>query len=584
MTVETPKYLAEPGGNGGLQYGRLTFEPGDPLDGFVIEAEPMVLEMAKRLFPGCRTGNTGAVEFKATRRAVGDLNWLMLRFPLEIAEPERFERHRQGAIEHALRREANQRTTPIEQPAGFVGTLLPFQQEGVAFLAANERCLLADDMGLGKTVMGLAALAHVEGWPAVVVTPTSVQRQWMRMIETFLAIEEPGRLFTAAPTVYQLKGLTASHLPAASIYLIHYGLLRAWGEALREVKPKAVVFDEAQELRRTVSLKYSEASLISGEARHVWGLSGTPIYNYGDEIWAVLNALDFHCLSDRESFTREWCDGYGGRVVRKPAVLGDYLRREGLVLRRRKVEVQAQLPPKRRVVIEIDHDRSEYLRMAEEAIALARGYGSITSWHEKGLTKRRIDEAARQATGVAKAPWAAEFIFTLLEAGERPLVFSYHHAVHDEIARILQRECWSVARITGVETAAQKDKAVAAFASGEVKAVLLSLRTAAGLDGLQEAGTCVVFAELDWSPAIHAQCEDRLARMGANEGLDSILCYYLVASTGSDEVMQDALGIKVGQFTGLMGDEGESEADRDLARRAAEAKLGALVERMAGEE
>lgn len=134
--------------------------------------------------------------------------------------------------------------------------------------------------------------------------------------------------------------------------------------------------------------------------------------------------------------------------------------------------------------------------------------------------------------------------------------------------------------ITGRQTSAEKDLAVARFAGGETNLALISLRTAAGLDGLQGRGSVIVFAELDWSPAVHAQCEDRLQRMGVDEGLDSILCYYLVSATGSDEVMQEALGLKVGQFVGLMGDEAESEADTAAAEAAAQRHLDRMVERL----
>ena len=58
----------------------------------------------------------------------------------------------------------------------------------------------------------------------------------------------------------------------------------------------------------------------------VAGLSGTLIYNYGGEIWNVVNIIDYHFLGDWESFSREWCAGYGNRIVLKPQLLGDHLR------------------------------------------------------------------------------------------------------------------------------------------------------------------------------------------------------------------------------------------------------------------
>ena len=90
--------------------------------------------------------------------------------------------------------------------------------------------------------------------------------------------------------------------------------------------------------------------------------------------------------------------------------------------------------------------------------------------------------------------------------------------------------------ITGRETDRQKDEAARAFMAGETDLLCLSLRSASGLN-LQRA-SCVVFGELDWSPAVHSQAEDRAHRIGQQ---DSLLCYYLVSPRGSDRDMQDAL-------------------------------------------
>ena len=118
--------------------------------------------------------------------------------------------------------------------------------------------------------------------------------------------------------------------------------------------------------------------------------------------------------------------------------------------------------------------------------------------------------------------------------------------------------------ITGRETPAQKAQAVDRFTQGQTNLCCISLRAASGLN-LQRA-TCVVFGELDWSPAVHSQAEDRAHRMGQ---ADSLLCYYLVSPQGSDADMQEALGLKVSQFVGLMGDAPlPPEQQQDLAAQA----------------
>ncbi len=591
LTNDLPRYLEEPDVSG-RTHGTVSYD--EKRDSWVVKAEPMVIELAKRVFPGSTGMGRGAVRFPATRRHVAELNWLMLRYPLRIKDAERWAADHTKAVEHALRREENINIPALtDPPPTFTGKLYPFQEKDVPYLVKNERALLANEMGLGKTIVALAGLAVTGVQPVLVVLQANLQIQWERMCGMFLALPPPdfipekeqarldaGPAGGKAPMVHRIKGLKPYPLPPASIYLIHYGLLAKWKDALFSLAPQVVIFDEIQELRHPTTHKYSAASAIAVRARWVWGLSGTPIYNYGVEIWSVLNIIDFNCLGDSESFTREWCDGYRQQRVEKPEVLGDYLRREGLMLRRRKddPEVRISLPPKRRVVHAIDSDKNEYARLVAQAVSLAYGYDSIKDWQEKGRTMREIEGGVRMASGVAKAPYVAGFVRGLIDAGERPLVCAHHHAVHDILIEHLKDR--RAVRISGRETAEEKDAAVRKFAKGYANVVILALRSGAGLDGLQGRGTCVVFAELDWSPAIHSQLESRLHRIGMNAELESLLSYYMVSETGIDEEMQRALGLKVGQFVGIMGDKKPKEDDELAGVRAAEKHMVGVVQKL----
>ena len=121
-----------------------------------------------------------------------------------------------------------------------------------------------------------------------------------------------------------------------------------------------------------------------------------------------------------------------------------------------------------------------------------------------------------------------------------------------------------------------KDRAVERFMTGKTDVLCISLRAASGLN-LQRA-TCVVFGELDWSPAVHSQAEDRAHRIGQE---DSLLCYYLVAPQGSDAAMQEALGLKVSQFVGLMGDKPVSADEAEASAAEARRHVEKLVRQMA---
>ncbi|MEG0513847.1 MAG: DEAD/DEAH box helicase, partial [Clostridia bacterium] len=321
--------------------------------------------------------------------------------------------------------------------------------------------------------------------------------------------------------------------------------------------------------------KYSAASLLAESAKRVVGLSGTPIYNRGAEIWNVINILDFHFLGDYESFTREWCYGYGNQIVAKPELLGERLRQEGIMLRRTKQDVLKDLPPKRRLVMAIDSDDAVYRRMMQpiaQKLHLLKSEPEASA-SQRALWEMEVERGERQATGIAKAPYVAQFVRALLEAEEKVLLFAHHHEVMD----IYQRElhAFSPAFVTGRETPAMKERAVERFMAGRTNLCCISLRAASGLN-LQRA-SCVVFGELDWSPAVHSQAEDRAHRMGQT---DSILCYYLVSAGGSDQDMQDALGLKVSQFVSLMGDTPQSQAEALEGMQVAHQYVERLVNRL----
>lgn len=560
-----PGYLQDAPQTGHL-YGTLSYNRRSKC--WTVKGEPCVTEMAARLFPGSER-RRGEARFTANRRIIGDVNWLMMRYPLEIAPRDRelWKNALAQAREHVLLRmnaeKLPRRSTPPE--GTFEGELREFQKEGLSFLLANPRTLLADEMGLGKTVQALACLAAAKEFPALIVVPPHLLRNWQTEITRFLRLEgKPAR-------VCVLTGLKPYQPPEADVYIIHYLLLRGWKQALPQMGFKAVVFDEIQELRHGGTEKYSAASLLAEECERVIGLSGTPIYNKGSEIWNVVNILDYHCLGDWESFTRAWCDGYGNHLVRNPALLGEHLRREGLILRRTKEEVLAELPPKRRLVQEIDSDDKVYRELMRPVMDQL---GSLLALHpdakERALLEEQVGRGERQATGVAKAPFVAAFVRALEDSGEKVLLFAHHHAVMDIYRKELA--AYRPVFITGRESTTQKEEAAARFMEGKTNLCVISLRAASGLN-LQRA-SCVVFGELDWSPAVHSQAEDRAHRMGQK---DSILCYYLVAPQGSDRDMQDALGLKVSQFVALMGDQTPELSSVQDAQKAAKAHIEAML-------
>jgi len=136
----------------------------------------------------------------------------------------------------------------------------------------------------------------------------------------------------------------------------------------------------------------------------------------------------------------------------------------------------------------------------------------------------------------------------LLENGEPVVLYGWHRSTY----RIWMEKLadFAPALYSGSESPGQKEQAVRRFVTGETPLLIVSLRSGAGLDGLQYRCRTVVFGELDWSPAVHAQCAGRPHRDGQK---DPVMAYYLLSEDGVDPIMAEVLGLKRDQLDGLIG-------------------------------
>lgn len=538
-----------------------------------ISGSAEAVMLAERLFSGFVSRRADVISFPATRASFNDLRMIVDRFQLKIEcdaiwsdfESERLNSERWKAAPDSA----------VDCGPLFKGTLLPFQRSGVRFMLAARKGLLADDMGLGKTVQALAFAAALNEWPLVIVCQAHMISHWEEKSEQFLQICDGSLslLSRHSLTFQTLRGSVA--LSQSSVYLVHYLNLHRWINELTGMSPAVAIFDECQELRHPGTRKHEASKKLALASSHVFGLSGTPIYNRGGEIFEVLSTLDKGCLGSRNSFRQQWCEWPD--IVKEPELLGQYLRDRGVMLRRRKDEVLTDLPAKRRVIEHVSADNKLFAEFLKEAIELAKKAEAIANPFDRARMENEALAHTRRATGMAKAESAAAFLAALLEAGETVLCFSHHHAVHDTLCDALADH--NPARITGRESMAEKDASKAAFQRGDTNIIMISLRAATGIDGLQHRARCVVFVELDWSPAVHRQAEDRAHRMGVK---DSILVYYLVTDLGTDPDMISALGLKESQFLGLMHEKNETTETRTESNDAAKSHMANVLARLRG--
>ncbi len=102
---------------------------------------------------------------------------------------------------------------------------------------------------------------------------------------------------------------TALRPAAADLYIFRYSNIAGWVDIAEKGPFRSVVFDEVQELRTGTRTQKGQAASVFARAaaRLRMGLSATPIYNHGDEIFPIVDLIEPGALGDVYEFRREWC-------------------------------------------------------------------------------------------------------------------------------------------------------------------------------------------------------------------------------------------------------------------------------------
>ena len=516
---------------------------GQTVEEWQLDVQPHLRMKLKRLFPRVSQGRRGTLTITDTPEVARDLEWVLQRWPLELDDPAR-ERLTNRAQEHrdheqgmaAILRGQQGRLHLLREPAR---PARDYQRVAGDAILHGRRLLLADEVGLGKTQSAILPMLDPDLLPAVVVTLTHLPEQWCEEIAA------------VAPWLStHVAKRTTPYGVDCDVLVMGYSKLDGWADVLAG-QVRYVVFDEVQELRRPNTKKYVAAGLLADRASHVVGLSATPVYNYGDEAHTILDVLSPGSLGSRTEFTTEWGAHQrtnGQVVIADPNALGTYLREQGLLLRRTRTDVGRELPDIVRVTQHVDVDMRALDDVAVEVADLARSFLDGDA-RDRWQTAGEMDWKLRQATGLAKAAHVAAFVRLLLESEQAVVLFGWHRAVYERWQQLLDE--FNPLLYTGSESPQQKMEHARRFRAGESRVLIVSLRSGAGLNGLQDRARVCVFGELDWSPAMHEQCEGRLRRDGASL-TEPVVSYFLVADEGSDPAVAEVLGVKRGQAEPIM--------------------------------
>jgi SWI/SNF-related matrix-associated actin-dependent regulator of chromatin subfamily A-like protein 1 len=436
-----------------------------------------------------------------------------------------------AAAAEAIRRSRATSGEPIPEVAAKLGgTLQPFQWAGVRYALDARRTFVADEQGLGKTVEALATLEADDAFPAVVICPASLKLNWER--ET--------RRWVPHRTVAIVEGKQA--VPeTAEITILNYEIVAAHREHLARMHPRALVVDESHyaknpQAKRTQAVRRLAAAIDDGALR--LALTGTPVLNHADELISQLRVIGrLEDFGSGARFSRQ----FQGPLTEER--LHWHLRRRCFV-RRLKSEVLPQLPAKRRVVVPVALDNRREYRLAEEdVIAWLREQPLDLSELDARIAATLRAERLAQLTTLqrlaarGKLNAALQWIEDFLASGEPLVVF----ARHVDVQRAVLERFPSAAHILGADALAERDQAVRDFQQPDgPQLIVCATRVAAQGITLTRASN-VVFLELEWTPAMHDQAEDRTHRIGQR---DAVTAWYLLAADSIDETMAQLVEAK----------------------------------------
>jgi superfamily II DNA or RNA helicase len=480
-------------------------------------------------------------------------------------DPARTAWHGRDRIDAAIRM-PRERPEVDAAPVGLRAELRPYQQVGVEFLqwirATGMGGVLADDMGLGKTLQTIAHLVIEKEsgrmrQPALVVTPTSLIGNWRRELAKFA----PGL------KVLELRGAERHRrridIPEHDVVLTSYPLIVRDRAHFVGIEFHAVIADEAQTMKNVRSQAHQAVKSL--DAKHRISLTGTPIENNLEELWAQFDLLVPGLLGDMARFRT----AFRHPIERE----GNQRRLDSLreriapfVLRRMKDAVATELPPKTEILHTVElaggqRDLYEGIRIAGHAAVRSavrtRGMAAATIDILGALMKLRqvcCDprlvrvEAARRVEESAKLQALVDMVEQQLGQGRRILVFSQFTTMLGLISQRLDQLGVRYALLTGATV--DRDAAVDVFQSGRADVFLISLKAGGTGLNLTRADT-VIHYDPWWNPAAQSQATDRAYRIGQTQ---PVFVYRLIVAGSVEERMMRLQQRKQSLADALLGD------------------------------
>ena len=450
-----------------------------------------------------------------------------------------------GWIEDLLGDDSDEeRNIDIPQPELFKGTLRPYQQRGLSWLAFLDRfglgACLADDMGLGKTIQLIAMLQHERATRAntgnppratLLVCPMSVMGNWCREIERFA----PELRFQVQHGIDRLTGdALKQKAQEVDVVITTYTLVSRDRESLHEIEWERVVLDEAQHIKNPPTKQAT--AIRSLNARHRVALTGTPVENRLSELWSIIEFCLPGFLGSQGDFRRRFAlpierHSDENMTERLRQLVGPF------ILRRLKTDsgVADDLPPlvetRQHVPLTAEQAQlydqvvEDMLKKVDEATGIRRR-GLVLSGlvklkqicnHPAHFLKENHKEVggAKLAARSGKSIRLVEMLEEALATGDKALVFTQYRQMGHLLSTIIRQEFdVDPLFLHGGTPQRKRDEMIERFQEdSSVPVFILSLK-AGGVGVNLTAANHVFHYDRWWNPAVENQATDRAFRIG----------------------------------------------------------------------
>jgi chromatin-remodeling ATPase INO80 len=252
----------------------------------------------------------------------------------------------------------------VAQPKMLTAQLKEYQLKGLNWLVnlyeQGINGILADEMGLGKTIQSISVMAylaeHHNIWgPFLVIAPASTLHNWQQEITRFVPNIKVLPYWGTAKDrkvlrkFWDRKHITYTRDSQFHVLVTSYQLVVQDTQYFQKVKWQYMILDEAQAIKSSSSSRWK--NLLAFHCRNRLLLTGTPIQNNMQELWALLHFIMPTLFDSHDEFSDWFSKDIESHAQSNTKLNEDQLKRLHMILkpfmlRRIKKHVQKELGDK----------------------------------------------------------------------------------------------------------------------------------------------------------------------------------------------------------------------------------------------